>query len=307
VHRNVRKAMETAKGMSGDVYLTLDAYLEVVVPQIARVRWAPRAGARRRRQRDGPDRLPTEMQHLVIKSTLDWVLEREERHVVVVPEAWKFIPQGRGTPVKLAAEAFIRQGAGAEELPCGSTARTSAASRRRSCGACRCGSSACSARRTRSSGRSTTSRPVAKPSKADIAPRARAVLRVLGEARDQDLRAAGVDERRAGARWPTARSTSRSPRSSVRRSDATPFGRRRIRMPQKPKRSATKTRVSRAKTPTYGDDSTRSRRQVDRVISDMRVLLTSIVISDALDALTARQKAGLRSLMGRATLLERPR
>jgi hypothetical protein len=29
-----------------------------------------------------------------------------------VPEAWKFIPQGRGTPVKLAAEAFIRQAAG---------------------------------------------------------------------------------------------------------------------------------------------------------------------------------------------------
>jgi hypothetical protein len=36
VQRNVRKAMETAKGMSADVYLTLDAYLEVVVPQIAR-------------------------------------------------------------------------------------------------------------------------------------------------------------------------------------------------------------------------------------------------------------------------------
>jgi DNA helicase HerA-like ATPase len=32
--------------------------------------------------------------------------------VVVVPEAWKFIPQGRGTPVKLAAEAYIRQAAG---------------------------------------------------------------------------------------------------------------------------------------------------------------------------------------------------
>jgi hypothetical protein len=29
-----------------------------------------------------------------------------------VPEAWKFIPQGRGTPVKLAAESFIRQAAG---------------------------------------------------------------------------------------------------------------------------------------------------------------------------------------------------
>lgn len=40
VHRNVKKAMEKAKGLSADVYLTLDAYLEAVVPQISRVQWA---------------------------------------------------------------------------------------------------------------------------------------------------------------------------------------------------------------------------------------------------------------------------
>jgi hypothetical protein len=56
--------------------------------------------------------LNVEMQHLVIKSSLDWVLERETNTVVVVPEAWKFIPQGRNTPVKLACEGYIRQGAG---------------------------------------------------------------------------------------------------------------------------------------------------------------------------------------------------
>lgn len=112
VQRNVRKAMETAKGMSADVYLTLDAYLDVVVPQIAQVRWAPAltlAGGVNAVDLTG---LHVEMQHLVIKSTLDWVLDKEESTVVVVPEAWKFIPQGRGTPVKLSAEALIRQGAG---------------------------------------------------------------------------------------------------------------------------------------------------------------------------------------------------
>jgi hypothetical protein len=41
VQHNVRESMKTAKGLAGDVYLTLDAYLEVVVPAIARVRWAP--------------------------------------------------------------------------------------------------------------------------------------------------------------------------------------------------------------------------------------------------------------------------
>lgn len=112
VQRNVRKAMETAKGMSADVYLTLDAYLEAVVPQIARVKWAQRVALEPGINVMDLTGLNVEMQHLVIKSSLDWVLERETNTVIVVPEAWKFIPQGRGTPVKLAAESFIRQAAG---------------------------------------------------------------------------------------------------------------------------------------------------------------------------------------------------
>lgn len=111
VQRNVRKAMETAKGMSADVYLTLDAYLEVVVPEIETIKWASGVDLR-----DGVNAvdltdLSLEMQHLVIRSTISWVLHREKNTVVVIPEAWKFIPQGRGTPVKLAAESFIRQAA----------------------------------------------------------------------------------------------------------------------------------------------------------------------------------------------------
>lgn len=111
VQRNVRTAMEKAKGMSADVYLTLDAYLEVVVPEIAKVKWAHGVDLRDGVNAVDLTELSIEMQHLVIRSTISWVLNREENTVVVVPEAWKFIPQGRGTPVKLAAEAFIRQGA----------------------------------------------------------------------------------------------------------------------------------------------------------------------------------------------------
>jgi hypothetical protein len=111
VQRNVRRAMDKAKGLSADVYLTLDAYLDVVVPQIATVRWAPGLALTPGVNVMDLTALTGEMQHLVIKSALDWVLARETDTVVVIPEAWKFIPQGRGTPVKLAAEAFIRQAA----------------------------------------------------------------------------------------------------------------------------------------------------------------------------------------------------
>lgn len=114
VQRNVQKALNDPKtrGMSADVYLTLDAYLEAVVPQIAHVRWASTVELQSGLNVMDMTGLNVEMQHLVIRSTIEWVLEREENTVVVVPEAWKFIPQGRGTPVKLAAESFIRQAAG---------------------------------------------------------------------------------------------------------------------------------------------------------------------------------------------------
>jgi hypothetical protein len=111
VQNNVRNAMEKARGMSADVYLTLDAYLEVVVPEIAKVDWAKGVDLRDGVNAVDLTELSLEMQHLVIRSTISWVLNREKNTIIVIPEAWKFIPQGRGTPVKLAAEAFIRQGA----------------------------------------------------------------------------------------------------------------------------------------------------------------------------------------------------
>lgn len=111
VQHNVRNSLQTAKGLSADVYLTLDAYLDQVVPQIAIVKWAPSLELKPGVNAMDLSGVTIEMQHLVIRSAITWVLEREQGTVVVVPEAWKFIPQGRGTPVKLAAEAFIRQGA----------------------------------------------------------------------------------------------------------------------------------------------------------------------------------------------------
>jgi hypothetical protein len=112
VHRNVKEALEKAKGLSADVYLTLDAYLDEIVPQVSAVKWATSVDLAAGVNAMDLSELSTSMQGLVIRSTLEWVLTKEKGTVVVVPEAWKFIPQGRGTPVKLAAEEFIRQGAG---------------------------------------------------------------------------------------------------------------------------------------------------------------------------------------------------
>jgi hypothetical protein len=112
VRTNARQLMTKARNaMSEDMYMVLGEYLDVIVPEIDRIAWAKRVVLSPGLSVMDLTPLAVEMQHLVIRSTIEWVLQHENDAVVVVPEAWKFIPQGRGTPVKLAAESYIRQAA----------------------------------------------------------------------------------------------------------------------------------------------------------------------------------------------------
>lgn len=122
VQRNVRSLMEKAKGLSADVYLQLDAYLEIVVPQVKGLLASTLNVASR--NPGGIELQPginvmdltafsTEVQALVIRSVLEWVYQRATNTIVVIPEAWQFIPQNRGSPVLLACEELIRKGGAA--------------------------------------------------------------------------------------------------------------------------------------------------------------------------------------------------
>lgn len=113
VHRNVRRLMEKAKGLSADVYLTLDHYLEIVVPQIERL--DAQFGNEAFKIVTGLNVMDlsgytTELQSLVIRSVLEWVYDHGRDVLVIIPEAWEFIPQSRGSPVLLACEQLIRKG-----------------------------------------------------------------------------------------------------------------------------------------------------------------------------------------------------
>lgn len=115
VQRNVRRLMETAKGMSADVYLTLEAYLDIVVPRVASVTFAHRmdlAPGLNVLDLSDRDTFPPELQALVMRSVIEWVYEKCHDTITIIPEAWEFIPQSRGSPVKLAAVELIRKGAG---------------------------------------------------------------------------------------------------------------------------------------------------------------------------------------------------
>lgn len=112
VQRNVEIALKTARGIHEGVYTELRSYLQLVVPQIELIPFSKDVNL-------GPGLnvmdladYSLEMQSLIIQSVLDWVYHKADNTIVVIPEAWEFIPRKRGSPVKLAAEQLIRKGAG---------------------------------------------------------------------------------------------------------------------------------------------------------------------------------------------------
>jgi len=53
---------------------------------------------------------------LIIRSVIRWVHKHSEKTVIALPEAWMFAPAQRRSPVRDAAEEFIRQGAALENF-----------------------------------------------------------------------------------------------------------------------------------------------------------------------------------------------
>lgn len=113
VQKNVAELQARSKrSMDQDLYMLLGEYLQKVVPLIARLpksdRLALEPGLNVMDLRDYPD----ELQWLVISSAVRWIHQNENHVITVVPEAWKFAPQGRNTPVKHELVKLVREGAG---------------------------------------------------------------------------------------------------------------------------------------------------------------------------------------------------
>jgi hypothetical protein len=102
---------EATKQLPENVYTALEEYLKIVVPQIEKFRFSKTLDII-----DGINvmdltEMTLELQGLVIQSTMEYVINNLHETILIVPEAWEHIPQGRNTPVKLYAETFIRKGA----------------------------------------------------------------------------------------------------------------------------------------------------------------------------------------------------
>ncbi len=102
---------EATKELPENIYTALEEYLKIVVPQIEEFQFSKALDLV-----DGINvmdltEMSVELQGLVIQSTMEHVITSLHDTILIVPEAWEHIPQGRNTPVKLYAETFIRKGA----------------------------------------------------------------------------------------------------------------------------------------------------------------------------------------------------
>ncbi len=110
VQRRVREALTTAKGLNEGVYTQLDAYLDLIVPEIERAELAEKLDLADGLNVMDVASFATPMQMLFVQSALDWINEHCRKTIVVIPEAWEFIPEGKGSPVKASAVALVRKG-----------------------------------------------------------------------------------------------------------------------------------------------------------------------------------------------------
>jgi hypothetical protein len=106
-----RWLQKPARGLNADVYYVLDKYLDNIMPQLAEMPYTTELELT-----DGLNVMDLRdyefpLQALVIRSVTDFIRERLEDTINIVPEAWKFAPKQRGSPVRLAAEEYVREAA----------------------------------------------------------------------------------------------------------------------------------------------------------------------------------------------------
>jgi hypothetical protein len=111
VMANAETALKKARGIAARVYTELFEYLRMVVPQIERLPYSKKLKLRAGLNVMDLTDYDFPLQGLVVRSVIEWVQHNATQTIIVIPEAWKFAPKQRGSPVRMAAEELIRQGA----------------------------------------------------------------------------------------------------------------------------------------------------------------------------------------------------
>ncbi len=112
VQANIDRAKLGAKsGLDDSVFLMLGEYFEQLIPEIERLPYSKELKLSAGINVIDVSQYSTHLQGLVIRSVLEWIYEKENDVIVLIPEAWEFVPQRHNSPVKDAAVQLIRKGA----------------------------------------------------------------------------------------------------------------------------------------------------------------------------------------------------
>ena len=104
-------ASEKLRGLKEEIHTRLQHYLENLIPQIQYANLSKTLDIREGINIMNLERFSEEAQSLIIQSVADEVLKTMKGVIIVIPEAWKFIPQKYNNPCKRVVESYIRQGA----------------------------------------------------------------------------------------------------------------------------------------------------------------------------------------------------
>lgn len=113
VRANVEKELPKKKSARPSHYEVLAGYLDLIIPELERFAYTDKLDLQRgvNVMDLSAEKLSDDMQSMVIRSTIEQIHKREKNTVLVLPEAWKFIPEGGRSSVFQALHALIREGA----------------------------------------------------------------------------------------------------------------------------------------------------------------------------------------------------
>lgn len=116
VYANVQKELDSGKlrGIDESMYTNIGAYFDKILPQLEEHPFASTLELSAGINVMELGHLSEEVQALVISSCLEDIQATRSKTIVVIPEAWSFLPQSRGNPVKWSAQRVIRQGGASE-------------------------------------------------------------------------------------------------------------------------------------------------------------------------------------------------
>ena len=113
VKKNIDDKLKNDKlrALDKGIFTTLQAYFDKILPQLQYAKFSNTLDLNEGINIMDLERFSDEVKSLIIRSVIEKVLKERKNTIVVIPEAWNFLPQGRGNPCKETAISFIRQGA----------------------------------------------------------------------------------------------------------------------------------------------------------------------------------------------------